>query len=92
MRSSNFEYPYDKTIRAMYANLKCSRVRVHTKYLLQTRRTQYNLLFGCIIMNYNNCIQYTRIRTVSLEKRARVGSCQRAIIVFECNNFTQKNI
>jgi len=29
--------------------------------------------------------------SISLEKRARVDSCQRTIIVFECNNFTRNN-
>jgi len=37
-------------------------------------------------MNYNI---RTFCSSVSLEKRARVDSCQRAIIVFECNNFTK---
>jgi len=42
-------------------------------------------------MNYNIRTFFIYLYcSVSLEKRARVDSCQRAIIVFECNNFTKK--
>lgn len=55
------------------------------------RRTQCNLLFDYKIMNYYNNLYILCTASMSLEKRARVDSCQRTIIVFECNNFTRNN-
>jgi len=80
-----------------YVDLSTHRyICVFTWNTYQSRKKQCNLLFDCIIiigndMNYNIRTFFIYLYcSVSLEKRARVDSCQRAIIVFECNIILRK--